>query len=414
MTTERARLMSSLQEALVPPSPMEPGAAGPTKRVLLVRGGVLTRFSGIGGAFYDLKNALEGGEIHGWQSAGVEQYDLGENPSGLKRLRERWFRHPARVAAHIERLYYANEVDLVFVSDQEQAHLVPTSSQVPVVVYVHDLFHLFPEVVILSGESVDVGEPRPGFIRRRDLRRLMKGLQRANAFICSTSAVAEVCRQHFPDTPLYQIPYAIDVERYAPPATLPAAPEALNSPACHLLVVGSHDPRKRLAFLMRVLSKLPDSVAKDVQVHHIGGDTCPHGGPSASSLAKQHGVDWHTVGSNISDEVLNAYRWHCEALLFPSGAEGFGYPTVESMAAGQPVLASDRPAHNELVPPGMPLPPEDTDAWVNAIVEVHATWSGRNGGPRQAEQPLMDHVSFLAPERFNQEMSDAWGTIASS
>ena len=414
MTTERARMMSSLQEALVPPSPMEPGAAGPTKRVLLVRGGVLTRFSGIGGAFYDLKNALEGGEIHGWQSAGVEQYDLGENPSGLKRLRERWFRHPARVAAHIERLYYANEVDLVFVSDQEQAHLVPTSSQVPVVVYVHDLFHLFPEVVILSGESVDVGEPRPGFIRRRDLRRLMKGLQRANAFICSTSAVAEVCRQHFPDTPLYQIPYAIDVERYAPPATLPAAPEALNSPACHLLVVGSHDPRKRLAFLMRVLSKLPDSVAKDVQVHHIGGDTCPHGGPSASSLAKQHGVDWHTVGSNISDEVLNAYRWHCEALLFPSGAEGFGYPTVESMAAGQPVLASDRPAHNELVPPGMPLPPEDTDAWVNAIVEVHATWSGRNGGPRQAEQALMDHVSFLASERFNQEMSDAWGTIASS
>ena len=82
--------------------------------------------------------------------------------------------------------------------------------------------------------------------------------------------------------------------------------------------------------------------------------------------------------------------------------------------AGQPVLASDRPAHNELVPPGMPLPPEDTDAWVNAIVEVHATWSGRNGGPRQAEQALMDHVSFLAPERFNQEMSDAWGTIASS
>ena len=414
MTIEQARLMSSLQEAPVPPRPMEPGAAGPTKRVLLVRGGVLTRFSGIGGAFHDLKNALEGGEIPGWQSAGVEEYDLGENPSGLKRLRERWFRHPARVAAHIKRLHHANDVDLVFVSDQEQAHLVPTTSEVPIVVYVHDLFHLFPEIVTLSGESVEVGEPRPGFIRRRDLRRLMKGLQRANAFICSTSAVAEVCRQHFPDTPLYQIPYAIDVERYAPPASLPAAPEALNSPACHLLVVGSHDPRKRLAFLMRVLSKLPQSVVKDVQVHHIGGDTCPHGGPSASSLAKEHGVAWHTVGSNISDEVLNAYRWHCEALLFPSGAEGFGYPTVESMAAGQPVLASDRPAHNELVPPGMPLPPEDMDAWVNAIVEVHATWSGRNGGPRQAEQALMDHVSFLAPERFNQEMSDAWGTIASS
>ena len=119
-------------------------------------------------------------------------------------------------------------------------------------------------------------------------------------------------------------------------------------------------------------------------------------GPICLLLAKQHGVAWHTVGSNISDEVLNAYRWHCEALLFPSWAEGFGYPTAESMAAGQPVLASDRPAHNELVPPG-PLPPEDVGAWVNAIVEVHATWSGRDGGPRQAEQALMDHVSSSHP-----------------
>ena len=122
MAIEQARLMSSLQEAQVPPRPMEPGAAGPTKRVLLVRGGVLTRFSGIGGAFHDLKNALEDGEIPGWQSAGVEEYDLGENPSGLKRLRERWFRHPARVAAHIKRLHHANEVDLVFVSDELSAH----------------------------------------------------------------------------------------------------------------------------------------------------------------------------------------------------------------------------------------------------------------------------------------------------
>lgn len=393
---------------------MEPSAAALTKRVLLVRGGVLTPFSGIGGAFHDLKKALEGGEIPGWRTAGVEEYDLGENPPGWRRLRERWFRHPARVTDRIKRLQQAGQVDLVFVSDQEQAHLVPTNASAQVVVYVHDLFHLFPQVITLSGERVEVGEPRPGLVRRRDLRRLMKGLQRASALICSTSAVAEVCRQHFPDKPLFQIPYAIDVDRFTPPASLPPAPAELASAACHLLVVGSHDPRKRLAFLMRVLAHLPEGIAKDVQVHHIGGDACPHGGVSASSLAKEHGVAWNWVGSNISDDVLNAYRWHCEALLFPSGAEGFGYPTVESMAAGQPVLAADRPAHNELVPEGTALPPEDVEAWVSAITEVHAKWAGRGGAPRQPEQALMDHVSFLAPERFNHEMADAWRTIASS
>ena len=76
---------------------MEPSAVPPAKRVLLVRGGVLTPFSGIGGAFHDLKTALEEGQISGWQTAGVEEYNLGERASGLKRLRERWFRHPSRL-----------------------------------------------------------------------------------------------------------------------------------------------------------------------------------------------------------------------------------------------------------------------------------------------------------------------------
>ena len=302
----------------------------------------------------------------------------------------------------------------MFVSDQEQAHLVPSSSPVPVVVYVHDLFHLFPEAVAFSGEVVEVGEQRPGLVRRRDLRRLLKGLRRADAFICSTSAVADTCKHHFPNTPLFQIPYAIDVERYAPPPSLPPAPSGVESSSCNLLVVGSHDPRKRLAFLMRVLSNLPKALADDITVHHIGGDACPHGGLSASSLAQQHGVDWRTVGSNVSDEVLNGYRWHCEALLFPSGAEGFGYPTVESMAAGQPVLASNRPAHNELMPAKTCLDPEDVQGWIDAIAAIHAAWSSRTGAPRTADTSLMEHVSFLAPERFNAEMAHAWGTVSSS
>lgn len=407
--------MLSIQEEALLPQTMEPSPpAANARRVLLVRGGVLTPYSGIGGAFRDLKDALEAGEISGWQSAGVQEYDLGESPSGMRRLRERWFRHPRRVKASIHALHRERQVDLVFVSDQEQAHLVPSSSPVPVVVYVHDLFHLFPESVALSGEVVEVGEQRPGLIRRRDLRRLMKGLRRADAFICSTSAVAETCKKRFPNTPLFQIPYAIDVERYRPPASLPSAPKGVESSSCNLLVVGSHDPRKRLSFLMRVLSRLPEALADDITVHHIGGDACPHGGPSASVLARQHGIDWKTVGSNISDEVLSTYRWHCDALLFPSGAEGFGYPTVESMAAGQPVLASNRPAHNELMPTNTCLDPEDMQSWLDAIAHVHAAWSARSGEPRPADVSLMDHVSFLAPERFNADMADAWATISSS
>lgn len=382
-------------------------------RVLLVRGGALTPFSGLGGAFHDLRVALEDGRIGAWKSAGVEEYDLGKKPSPLLRLRTRWVTHPRRVKRRIDRLHREGSISLVHVSDQEQAHLAPKSSPVPVVVYVHDFFHLFPQTLTLSGQTVEVGDRAPSWARKQDLRRLMKGLRRADAFICNTDATASMCRQHFPNTPLYQIPYALEVASYAPPTPLPAPPEALARPACHLLVVGSHDPRKRLAFLMEVLSGLDESIAADVQVHHIGGDASPVGQASATALAQERGVNWHHVGSNISDDVLNLYRWHCEALLFPSAAEGFGYPPVESMAAGQPVLASDRPAHNELMPEGACLPPEDAAAWREAIVRVHSAWQARNGVPRTPSLALMDHVSFLSPERFYRDMAKAWEEISS-
>jgi len=402
------------EEARFPKSMGTDSTGSSSPRILLVRGGVLTPFSGLGGAFHDLRTALEQGRFGSWSSAGVEEYDLGEHPSAFSRLWTRWSRHPRRVKATIASLHRKQAVDIVLVSDQEQAHLVPKKSAVPVVVYVHDFFHLFPHTVTLSGQTVEVGEQSPSMVRKRDLRRLLKGLQRADAFICNTGATASMCREHFPDTPLYQIPYALDVASYAPPQTLPSPPEPLANDACRLLVVGSHDPRKRLAFLMEVLAGLDEAVASDISVHHIGADASPAGHPSATDLAKQHGVNWHHVGSNISDDVLNAYRWNCEALLFPSAAEGFGYPPVESMAAGQPVLASDRPAHNELMPESTCLPAEDMAAWRNAIVEVHRAWKAREGAPRTPSVALMEHVSFLAPDRFYRDMAKAWDEISSS
>jgi len=383
-----------------------------TPRVLLVRGGALTPYSGLGGAFHDLRTALDKEEIGSWRSAGVEEYDLGPRPSAIKRLVERWWNHPRRVKSTIRRLRRQGGLNLVHISDQEQAHLVPRRSPVPVVVYVHDFFHLYPSVVQLGEATIEVGDHRPSTVRKADLRRLRRGLNRADGFICNTGATADMCRKLYPGKPLYQIPYALDLQRFAPPVTLPQPPDELKPTTCHLLVVGSHDPRKRLSFLVSLLGRLPEDIRNDLMVHHIGSQTCPNGGPTVSALAQACGVPWTYVGGDISDETLNAYRWHCETLLFPSAAEGFGYPPVESMAAGQPVLASAAPAHVELMPEGTCLPAADAEAWISALTEVHAAWKGRDGKPRQPRVDLMKHVAFLAPERFNEDMAAAWATLA--
>lgn len=384
------------------------------QQLLLVRGGVLSPFSGLGGAFHDLRASLESGSMPSWSLAEVAEYDLGKKPSAFQRLLKRWFIHPRTVKQRIKSLHRDGRLHLVHVSDQEQAHLVPRRCPVPVVVYVHDFFHLIPQQLELSGQKIEVGELRPSLIRKRDLKRLMKGLQRADGIICNTNATEALCREHLPSKPLFRIPYGLDATRYIPPEDLPAKPSALAPEQCHFLVVGSHEPRKRLAYLIDVLSRLDDGLKSSIHIHHIGGDTCPYSGQSAAAYAQQNNVQWTHVGSGIDDQTLNLYRWHTEALLFPSAAEGFGYPPVESMAAGQPVLASLRPAHEELLFEGQGLPAEDQGAWMTAITATHTTWSERKGGPRTADPALMAHVEFLSPARFHEAMDEAWTMFCSS
>jgi glycosyltransferase involved in cell wall biosynthesis len=52
--------------------------------------------------------------------------------------------------------------------------------------------------------------------------------------------------------------------------------------------------------------------------------------------------------SNVSGEVLEALYSLATALLFPSLAEGFGWPIVEAMACGCPVLTTGAPPMNEI------------------------------------------------------------------
>lgn len=56
---------------------------------------------------------------------------------------------------------------------------------------------------------------------------------------------------------------------------------------------------------------------------------------------KQQEFENHVILPYLSDNDLVAIMQHCYALIFPSVFEGFGYPPLEAMGYGKPVMSSN-------------------------------------------------------------------------
>ena len=68
------------------------------------------------------------------------------------------------------------------------------------------------------------------------------------------------------------------------------------------------------------------------------------------------------TGRVRDDDLIGLYRAG-EVFVFPSRYEGFGFPPLESMACGTPVISSNRTSLPELIgDAGILVDPDDVDA----------------------------------------------------
>ena len=172
-----------------------------------------------------------------------------------------------------------------------------------------------------------------------------------------------------------------------------------------MLYVGAADPRKRLSYLGQVL-KTCDPELRAGSVLHIVGDRSLEANAMASSV----GVEV-VVHPMLDDEALMGLRHSADVLLFPSAGEGYGYPPVEAMAAGCPVLCSDLPAHNELMPEGTCLPAGDVGAWRAALeAQFHSWKASTSWTPKTA---LMEHARRYSSQAFVEKMNQAYRRVLS-
>lgn len=162
--------------------------------------------------------------------------------------------------------------------------------------------------------------------------------RRAGQVICVSEAEAVLVRRHFPETTrrLVVVPNGIESEliRAAQPYPVDGAV---------VLSVGRLEPYKRVHRLIEAMALTPELFVLKV----IGaGPTKPALADLADRLGLAGRVEF--LGA-VSNEVL--YRWYRTARVYVtcSDHEAFGMTVWEALAAQARVVASDLPAHREVL-----------------------------------------------------------------
>ena len=164
-----------------------------------------------------------------------------------------------------------------------------------------------------------------------------------------------------PEHRVVATPFGID-DRFAP---LPGDPERFGLRQPYVLSVGTLEPRKNLVGVLRAFRRLGRD---DVQLAIVGGR-----GWHREALERElaDSIDRVRVLGFVDDDDLVGLYSGAACFVFPSLAEGFGFPPLEAMACGAPVVTSDRAALPEVTgDAALHVDPMRPEAIAEAIARV--------------------------------------------
>lgn len=271
----------------------------------------------------------------------------------------------------------------------------------------HDLYH-FPNFFLpplRRGKAVvtihDVSFLRyPHFAEDRNLRYLERTVPRT---VARADAILTI--SHFSASEItallgveparvHAVPLAVAPHmRPAPPAEVARLRRQLGLGNPYLLSVGTLEPRKNIPFLVEVFEQLAAGYDGDlVLAGPPGWKVEPileriRQSPVASRIRRLHFV---------ADADLPALYSGADLFLCASHYEGFGFPPLEAMACGTPVVSSPGGSLREVLgEAALLLEPQDSALWRDRIAALLADPAGR---PARAAAGIARAALYSWPE----------------
>lgn len=236
--------------------------------------------------------------------------------------------------------------DVYHIVDHAYAHLISCLPARRTVVTCHDLM-LHKLARGEFGASV-----KPPVVATRLMNFSLKFLKRAAVVIADSQATADdlVNFVKIPGELIRVVHCGVDPLFTAPPDSqtrrIARSKFGLGEQAV-ILHVGNNWFYKNLEGLIRALAVLQSSANEKRPILLKAGKKLT---PEQRDLARSFGVteQIREVGLLSGEDLQSAY-WAADALVFPSLWEGFGWPPLEAMASGTPVVSSNRGSLGEVL-----------------------------------------------------------------
>jgi len=289
-------------------------------------------------------------------------------PSGLQGF-PRLSRFAQDLASHFlyPKQLRGGQADVSHILDHSYGHLINALHPERTVVTCHDLIPLeVPEMW------------RHGFSRQTGLRlyrRAVHGMARAVCIVADSIHTKDDVLKHLPVDPdrIRVVHLGIDTAfRPLPNAERPALRRkwwGSNEEGTILLHVGGTDLYKNIPGLLHILARVKERLPGPVRLAKVGAGFTTTQQRLIQELHLEENIQ--PLGRVSQEELIEIYN-AAEVLVYPSLHEGFGWPPLEALACGLPVVAARVASIPEVVgEAGVLCPdPHDADTLAEGVCQI--------------------------------------------